>query len=61
MDGVLAQERVREHWDRQPCDSELSSRGPTSRDFYLDVERHRILHARKPSSPRLTVCTDTRS
>ena len=41
MDGVLAQERVREHWDRQPCDSELSEREPTSRDFYLDVERQR--------------------
>jgi hypothetical protein len=41
MDGVLAQERVREHWDRQPCDSELSAREPTSRDFYLDVERQR--------------------
>ncbi len=41
MDGVLAQERVREHWDRQPCDSELSAREPASRDFYLDVERQR--------------------
>jgi SAM-dependent methyltransferase len=41
MDGVLAQERVREHWDRQPCDSELSTREPNSRDFYLDVERQR--------------------
>jgi SAM-dependent methyltransferase len=41
MDGVVAQERVREHWDRQPCDSELSRREPTSRDFYLDVERQR--------------------
>ena len=41
MDGVLVQERVREHWDRQPCDSELSGREPTSRDFYLDVERQR--------------------
>lgn len=41
MDGVLAQERVREHWDRQPCDSELSARTPASRDFYLDVERQR--------------------
>jgi SAM-dependent methyltransferase len=41
MDGVLAQERVREHWDRQPCDSELSAREPASREFYLDVERQR--------------------
>ena len=41
MDGVLAQERVREHWDRQPCDSELSGHEPASRDFYLDVERQR--------------------
>jgi SAM-dependent methyltransferase len=41
MDGVLAQELVREHWNRQPCDSELSSREPTSRDFYLDVEQQR--------------------
>ena len=41
LDGALAQERVREHWDRQPCDSELSARDPASRDFYLDVERQR--------------------
>lgn len=41
MDGVLAQELVREHWNRQPCDSELSAREPASRDFYLDVERQR--------------------
>jgi hypothetical protein len=43
MDGVLTQERVREHWDRQPCVSELSAREPASRDFYLDVERQRKL------------------
>jgi SAM-dependent methyltransferase len=41
MDGVLAQQRVREHWDHRPCDSELSARDPASRDFYLDVERQR--------------------
>src|SRR5215472_990727 len=41
MDGVLAQRRVREHWDRQPCDSELSAREPASREFYLDVEQQR--------------------
>jgi SAM-dependent methyltransferase len=41
MDVALAQERVREHWDRQPCDSELSEREPASREFYLDVERQR--------------------
>jgi len=39
--AVVAQERVREHWNRQPCDSELSARDPASRDFYLDVERQR--------------------
>jgi len=41
MDGALAQERVRQHWDRQPCDSELSAHEAGSRDFYLDVERQR--------------------
>jgi SAM-dependent methyltransferase len=41
MDGVLAQELVREHWNRQPCDSELSTRERASRDFYLDVEQQR--------------------
>jgi SAM-dependent methyltransferase len=41
MDGVLAQERGREHWDRQACDSERSAREPASRDFYVDVERQR--------------------
>jgi len=44
MDAVIAQERqeqVRAHWDRQPCDSELSTRERLSREFYLDVERQR--------------------
>jgi len=41
LDGALAQERVREHWNRQPCDSELSTREASSRDFYLEVEQQR--------------------
>lgn len=41
LDGVLAQERVREHWNRQPCDSELSAREASSRDFYLEIEQQR--------------------
>jgi SAM-dependent methyltransferase len=41
MDGALAQHRVREHWDRQPCDSELSTRERNSREFFLDVEQQR--------------------
>src|SRR5258705_11245887 len=44
MDAVIAQERqerVRAHWDRQPCDSELSTRERLSREFFLDVERQR--------------------
>jgi SAM-dependent methyltransferase len=53
MDGVLAQERVRKHWDRQPCDSELSTREPTSRDFYLDIERQRYA-----LQPHILECQD---
>src|SRR5258708_14817977 len=44
MDAVVAQERqegVRAHWDRPPCDSELSSRERLSREFFLDVEGQR--------------------
>jgi len=41
LDGVLSQERVREHWNCQPRDSELSTRESSSREFYLDVERQR--------------------
>jgi SAM-dependent methyltransferase len=42
MHVVLTQERVREHWDEQPCDSEPSAREqPTSREFFLGVERQR--------------------
>jgi SAM-dependent methyltransferase len=41
MDVVLAQEQVREHWNRQPCDSELSTCATSSRDFYLEVEQQR--------------------
>jgi SAM-dependent methyltransferase len=41
MDAVIAQEQVRAHWDRQPCDSELSTRARLSREFFLDVERQR--------------------
>ncbi len=35
------QELVREFWDRQPCDSELSEREPRSREYFLDIERCR--------------------
>jgi SAM-dependent methyltransferase len=41
MDAVIAQEQVRAHWDRQPCDSELSTRERLSREFFVDVERQR--------------------
>ena len=41
MDAAVAQERVRAHWDRQPCASELSARERLSREFFLDVERQR--------------------
>lgn len=41
MDGALAQERVREHWNRRPCDSELSAREPGSCEFFADIERQR--------------------
>ena len=57
MDGALAQERVRAHWDRQPCDSELSARerGVAGRLVPPILRRalgrrwgwHRIVHARK--------------
>ena len=41
MNVELAQERVRAYWDRDPCDSGLSSRERSSREFFLDVERER--------------------
>jgi SAM-dependent methyltransferase len=41
MDSALTQERVRVHWNSQPCDSELSERERLSREFFLDVERQR--------------------
>jgi len=42
MHVVLTQERVREHWDEQPCDSEPTAREqPASREFFLGVERQR--------------------
>lgn len=41
MNVALTQERVREHWDSQPSDQELSVREPASRDFLVDVERRR--------------------
>ncbi len=41
MNGEVAQERVRAHWDREPCDSALSTREPWSREYFLEVERER--------------------
>ena len=41
MDSALAQDRVRAFWDREPCDSDLSDRERLSRDYFLDIERHR--------------------
>lgn len=41
MDGTLVRERVRAHYDRQPCDSELSARERLSR---AKLERHRQIY-----------------
>jgi SAM-dependent methyltransferase len=41
MDSVLTQERVREYWNDNPCDSELSDRDRFSREYFLDIERQR--------------------
>ncbi|HYM41742.1 MAG TPA: class I SAM-dependent methyltransferase [Steroidobacteraceae bacterium] len=41
MDVALTQQRVRGHWDPQPCDSQRSVREPASREFFLQVERQR--------------------
>lgn len=41
MNVELAQEQVRAHWDRQPCDSETSTKERLSGAFFLDVERQR--------------------
>jgi SAM-dependent methyltransferase len=41
VNGEAAQEGVRKYWDRQPCDSELSTRERSSREFFLDVESKR--------------------
>lgn len=35
MNVELAQERIRAYWDRDPCDSGLSSRERSSREFLL--------------------------
>jgi len=41
MNTALAQEQVRAFWNGQPCDSDLSDREPMSREYFLDIERHR--------------------
>lgn len=41
MNVELAQQQVRAHWDRQPCDSETSDKKHLSGAFFLDVERQR--------------------
>lgn len=41
MDRVWAQEQVRDFWNNQPCDSDLSDRDRQSREYFLDIERKR--------------------
>jgi SAM-dependent methyltransferase len=41
MDSNLAQQRVRDYWNNQPCDSELSHQDRQSREFFADIERQR--------------------
>jgi len=41
MDRILAQEQVRDYWNGQPCDSELSDRDGQSREYFLEIERRR--------------------
>ena len=40
-DSAQLQERVRAHWNQQPCDSEYSAQSRTSREFYVDIEHQR--------------------
>ncbi len=40
-DYALAQERVREYWDSNPCDSDLSDLDRKTREYFLEVERRR--------------------
>jgi SAM-dependent methyltransferase len=41
MNQASAQEQVRAHWDRQPCDSETSRQAPLSRAFFTEIEAKR--------------------
>jgi|SRR6266481_3110956 len=41
MNSVLTEERVREYWNGNPCDSELSGQDQFSREYFLDIERQR--------------------
>ena len=58
MASDWAQERVREFWNNQPCDSELSDRDRQSRDYFLEIERSR--YALQPHIPDILARIDWR-
>ena len=50
-DRELVQERVREYWDSNPCDSDLSGVDRASREYFLEIERKR--YALQPHIPEI--------
>ncbi len=58
MASELAQEQVREFWNNQPCDSELSDRDRQSREYFLEIERSR--YALQPHIPDILARIDWR-
>ncbi len=41
VNGAAIQERVRAYWNSKPCDSDLSDREPSSREYFLEIEQRR--------------------
>ena len=50
-DLELIQDRVREYWDGNPCDSDLSDVDRATRDYFLEIERKR--YALQPHIPEI--------
>ncbi len=57
-DRGLVQERVREYWDSNPCDSELSEVDRATREYFLEIERKR--YALQPHIPEVLSRIDWR-
>lgn len=57
-DARAIQERVRAYWDGKPCDSDLSERERSSKEYFLEIEQRR--YQLQPHIPEILAKIDWR-